>query len=91
MSNVWGMSEEAQEIVRQNLNNVPREQAAPVPMAKEPLLPLIQPTPQEQLFQQRVAAREMQEMKDQLNNREPYLLSVNRDPVQDILANPYFH
>jgi hypothetical protein len=30
-------------------------------------------------------------MKDQLNDREPYLLSVNRDPVQDFPANPYFH
>jgi hypothetical protein len=52
MSNVWGMSEEAQEIVRQDLNNVPREQATPTPMAEELLLPLIQPTSQEQLFQQ---------------------------------------
>jgi hypothetical protein len=58
MSNIWGMSEEAQEIVRQDFNNAPREQAAPVSMAEEPLLPLTQPTPQEQLFQQRVAVRE---------------------------------
>jgi hypothetical protein len=45
MSNVWGMFEEAQEIVRQDLNNTPREQAAPVSMAEEPPLPLTQPTP----------------------------------------------
>jgi hypothetical protein len=57
MSNVWEMSEEAQEIVQQDLNNAPREQAAPVPMAKKPPLPLTQPTPQELLFQQRVALR----------------------------------
>jgi hypothetical protein len=58
MSNVWGMFEESQEIVRQDLNNAPREQVAPIPMAEEPPLPLTQPTPQEQLFQQRVAAWE---------------------------------
>jgi hypothetical protein len=58
MSNLWGMSEEAQEIVRQDLNNAPREQAVLVPMAEEPPLPLIQPTPQELLFQQRVSVRE---------------------------------
>jgi hypothetical protein len=52
------MSEEAQEIVRQDLNNAPREQAALVPMAEEPPLPLTQPTPQEFLFQQRVSVRE---------------------------------
>jgi hypothetical protein len=58
MSNVWGMSEEAQEIARQDLNNAPREQAAPVPMAEEPRLPLTQPIPQEHLFQQRLVVRE---------------------------------
>jgi hypothetical protein len=57
MSNVWGMSEEAQEIVRQDLN-APREQAAPIPRAEEPPLPLTQPTPQEVLFQQRISVRE---------------------------------
>ena len=45
MSNDWEMSEEAQEIVRQGLNNVPREQPRPVPAAVEPPLLLIQPTP----------------------------------------------
>jgi hypothetical protein len=45
MSNVWGMSVEAHEIVWQDLNNAPREQAAPILMAEELLLPLTQPTP----------------------------------------------
>jgi hypothetical protein len=55
------MSKEAQEIFRQDLNNAPREQAASTPAAEESPLPLTQPMPQEQLFQQRLAKREIVE------------------------------
>jgi hypothetical protein len=59
MSNDWEMFEEAQEIVRQGLNNALRERPGPIPAATEPPLPLIQPTPQEHLFQQQLVEREI--------------------------------
>jgi hypothetical protein len=88
MSNVCGMSEEAQELVQQDLNNAPREQAAPVSMAEEPPLPFTQLTPQEHLFQQRVAVWE--NAGDKRPTQRPRTIPPfgHRDPVQEPIFPP---
>jgi hypothetical protein len=57
MSNTWGLPEETQEIVRQDLNTTPRAPEVMNLDAEEPQLPLTQPTPTERLFQERLQER----------------------------------
>jgi hypothetical protein len=54
MSNTWGLPEETQELVRQDLNATPRAPEVMNLDAEEPQLPLTQPTPAERLFQERL-------------------------------------
>jgi hypothetical protein len=57
MSNTWGLLEETQEIVCQDLNAAPKVPEVMNLDAEEPQLPLTQPTPAEHLFQERLQER----------------------------------
>ena len=64
MSNTWGLLEETQDLISQDLNATPSTPAVTNPDAEEPELPLTQLTPAEHLFQERLqeclAAREIE-------------------------------